>query len=630
MMPRLQWIDSQLVLSFEDDSIAQNSDIKLFLGSILDMNFDGSQSYIYSKTNDFVKSAFLIQRISNYIQTIGLQCQLDKQSEEIISSLKNSEAELQDSVRKGLEIKNKPQPITPIPGFTRTLKPYQVAPAKHAVESLYAANFSVPGSGKTTIAYASFALLKAQGIVDKIMVIGPRSSFMPWEEEYEGCFGRKPTSYRVVGGQEDLEDKVANNELTLLTYQMASGISSQLISVLCKNRFLLILDESHHIKRFTGGIWSTSVLKIAPYAKRRLILTGTPMPHSLLDLWSQFTFLWPFRNLLGERLAYRGIAESREGLERVKGMIHPFYTRITKRELNLPDPLFKPIEVPLNRIQKAIYAALEAKTLADLGEISIKDKAQLRQWRQNKIIRLLQAASNPSLLTEYSEEFRIPPLSIEGLSVVRLIENYSQHEIPSKLVETTRITKELFEKGEKVLIWTTFVHNIRTLEANLGKILDTVPIVICGEIPKDDNENESYNREKSIKEFKNDPNPRVLIANPNSLAESVSLHKVCRNAIYVDRTFNAGQFIQSLDRIHRVGLAPDQIVTYHILMSKETIDVVINDRLNEKYTRMLNVLNDDVTVIDLDTDIMEISDEEFDRDFQAVHKYLLNSQKTGE
>ena len=219
--------------------------------------------------------------------------------------------------------------------------------------------------------------------------------------------------------------------------------------------------------------------------------------------------------MLGEKLAYQGIAESRGGADKVKGMIQPFYTRITKKQLNLPEPLFKPIKVPLNRVQNAIYSALEAKTLSELGEISINDKIQLRQWRQNKVIRLLQAASNPSLLTEYSEEFRIPPLSTEGLSVVRLIENYSQHEIPSKIVEATRITKELLEKGEKVLIWTTFIHNIRTLESNLGKIIDTTPIVICGEIPKDENENELVNREKSIREFKSDPTPRVLIANPS-------------------------------------------------------------------------------------------------------------------
>jgi hypothetical protein len=31
------------------------------------------------------------------------------------------------------------------------------------------------------------------------------------------------------------------------------------------------------------------------------------------------------------------------------------------------------------------------------------------------------------------------------------------------------------------------------------------------------------------------------------------LHKVCQNAIYVDRTFNAAHFLQSEDRIHRLG-----------------------------------------------------------------------------
>ena len=107
------------------------------------------------------------------------------------------------------------------------------------------------------------------------------------------------------------------------------------------------------------------------------------------------------------------------------------------------------------------------------------------------------------------------------------------------------------------------------------------------------------------------------------------MHKVCKNAIYIDRTFNAGQYIQSLDRIHRLGLAPNEVVTYHILMSKNTIDSVIDDRLKEKYTRMLKVLNDDLPVMQLDVEMTQISDEEFDRDFQSVHKYLFESKKNG-
>ena len=44
----------------------------------------------------------------------------------------------------------------------------------------------------------------------------------------------------------------------------------------------------------------------------------------------------------------------------------------------------------------------------------------------------------------------------------------------------------------------------------------------------------------------------VLVANPAAAAESISLHEHCNHALYLDRTYNAGQFLQSQDRIHRL------------------------------------------------------------------------------
>ena len=90
-----------------------------------------------------------------------------------------------------------------------------------------------------------------------------------------------------------------------------------------------------------------------------------------------------------------------------------------------------------------------------------------------------------------------------------------------------------------------------------------------------------------LKEFKISKEPNVLIANPAACAESISLHKVCHHAIYLDRTFNCGQYLQSLDRIHRIGLSKDEKVFYHILQAENSIDETIHRRLNEKEKNML-------------------------------------------
>ena len=61
-----------------------------------------------------------------------------------------------------------------------------------------------------------------------------------------------------------------------------------------------------------------------------------------------------------------------------------------------------------------------------------------------------------------------------------------------------------------------------------------------------------------IKRFHEYPNAFVLVANPAACSESISLHTVCHHAIYLDRNYNAGQYLQSEDRVHRLGLPPGQ------------------------------------------------------------------------
>ena len=84
----------------------------------------------------------------------------------------------------------------------------------------------------------------------------------------------------------------------------------------------------------------------------------------------------------------------------------------------------------------------------------------------------------------------------------------------------------------------------------------------------------------------------VLLANPAATGEGVSLHEICHDAIYLDRTFNAGQYLQSVDRIHRLGLAPAQETRITFLLTRDTIDEVVDLRVRDKAERLGGMLND--------------------------------------
>jgi len=275
---------------------------------------------------------------------------------------------------------------------------------------------------------------------------------------------------------------------------------------------------------------------------------------------------------------------------------------------------------------------------------------------------MLQVASNPSLLYDQKEEFNLEsqcglsstlPSSIQSqdTDIYKKIINYSEEgQIPAKLVQTAELAKKLMANGEKVIIWSNFVTNIRIFENQLLK--DQKPIVIYGDISKDINKEE--NRDKSIKKFKDDPNPCVLIATPPALSESVSLHinekkeRVCNHAIYLDRNYNAAQYVQSMDRIHRVNmdLSDDSSFTievedlgvkkektfrrdrvyYHFIIANNTIDESINDRLKTKFENMNSALNDSwPQTLDYDGNSVYVSDNSANNDLISLVTNLQNS-----
>ncbi len=90
----------------------------------------------------------------------------------------------------------------------------------------------------------------------------------------------------------------------------------------------------------------------------------------------------------------------------------------------------------------------------------------------------------------------------------------------------------------------------------------------------------------------------VLVTNPQTLAESVSLHSVCHDAVYFEYSYNLVHLLQSKDRIHRLGLPDDQKTRYYFMRAifesdgiPFSLDKVIYERLKEKEKIMLDAID---------------------------------------
>ncbi len=572
-------------------------------------------------------AARAIESVRRYLESKLIRSSVDSAAEALVKARRASGQALDVARDAGSKVHQTEMFEQPsIPGFKRVLKEYQLPAVAHMVAVGHSANFSVPGSGKTTMVLAAYALLRESAGLEKILIVGPRSCFAPWEEEFEGCFGRRPRSVRLSGTPAERMMRYglagdANVDLVLVTYQTAANDSTQLVELLRRSRTMLVLDESHYVKRLFGGVWAPAMLELAPYASKRVILSGTPVPNGIEDIWSQMTFLWPDPPLLGtrERFTDRVQTGGLEMADQIREELLPLFWRVKKSDVDLPLPTFHPIAAPLKPYQAAIYRAIAVKVLSDV-EARPAEREKLRQWRKAKMVRLLQAASNPSLLTEYSPEFKIPPLNAAGLSVSQLIENYSDYEVPAKVALTVELVESILSRDPdaKVVVWSAFVHNLATLDKALANY---EPRVIHGEVPKDASEDSDFNRESLIRDFKTDRRYRVMLANPGACAESISLHKVCKHAIYMDRSFNGAQYMQSLDRIHRLGLERTDTVHYYILKATDTVDELVDVRLEEKRARLTRLLEGDLATIDLDdSEISEVADEV--GDFEAMVQQL--------
>lgn len=536
-----------------------------------------------------------------------------------LEDLAASESDLEKRIEHAGQIRGAPPSSFIAPNFKdRDLLTHQVGPAAHLHALRAAANFSVPGSGKTTVVYAAYDRLKAEGVVEKLLVAAPRSAFRPWEDEFIECFGRPPAVARISGNPADRQTIYAasrHSEVFLCTYQMLSNDLEHIQQLLSRHKFMVVLDESHYVKRLRGGTWAGAILQVAPLARARAVLSGTPIPNGLQDLWTQITFLYPDRSVLGTQEQYETRIARGDSVESIRESIRPFYWRVRKTDLKLPRARIRPVRIDFQPVQAKIYEALAIQVLEEL--ISAQDdRLRFREWRKARVVRLLQAASNPTLLARASEEFSVPALPPDAVGLSDLVERYAEYETPGKFLRTRQLVEELVRQEEKVVIWSSFVHNLEMLDRVFP---DIEHVVVHGGIARDATEDVDKNREDLIELFKTDPEVKVMIANPGACAESISLHRACTKAVFIDRTFHAAQFLQAMDRIHRVGLSKDANVEYFILKTADSIDDVVNTRLEDKTRVMLELLEGDIQEAP-DTAEEGWTDAERDeeRDFEAV------------
>lgn len=487
-------------------------------------------------------------------------------------------------------------------GFVRELKGFQARDLSHCLSLANAANFSVPGAGKTTVALAAHTLVRRPET--KLLVVAPKSAFPAWADVIKDCFASDAPDGAgeplfVLDGREDDTAAALNGPGSrfLISYDLMVRQQTTIANFISSNRVHLVLDEAHRMKAGALSQRGAFLISIANLAARRDILTGTPMPQSANDLASQLQFLWPGHGL--EIQIQRGATP--------RQVLGQLYVRTTKRELGLTPAQRHFHQVEMAEGQLALYSAVRDDTLRTLSQ-SLRGPRTGFDFRsaRRSVMRLLQLSSNPILALQGMS--RSSDLIKSAVAQAVVDEGTSR-----KMIAVADHARRLAGENQKTVIWTIFTQNIYDLETLLA---DLNPVTLYGQVPSGD-ETDLSTREGRLLRFHKDPACKVLIANPAAAGEGISLHTVCHNAIYLDRSYVSTHYLQSIDRIHRLGLPPGVETHIHIYECRApagigSVDLSVRRRLALKIRNLQDLLNDpDLHEIALDE---ESADDPIDYD----------------
>jgi superfamily II DNA or RNA helicase len=436
------------------------------------------------------------------------------------------------------------------------------------------------GLGKTLSVLAAFDEMKQSGTVETLLVICPHSLLKNWERELAQWL---PERHIVIVTSQSKAKRVAELEglckghlalpdVIAINYEAArlDYVAPLLRELLGKHRMFLCLDESQRVKN-SESVTFDELQRMSHAAVRRVLLSGTPAPRDLSDLWAQ-AYLVDHGERLGTnyRTWLKSVAEVGnkwgsetvlkwypDQVEEVIARVREIMLRRRKEDVvNLPEKIFSVCDVQLEGDQAERYEQVRQELLVRVTSLTGKSFSKQVTDVMEEYLRAVQLASNPRLVDQ----------SWEGE--------------PAKFLALDQIVEQVVSnQNEKIVIWSSYRRNIEELAERYAKLGVGIYYGGLDKNSKDSTLTEFQNARSSMK---------VLIATPAAGGVGITL-TAAQTAVYVEKNWNAEHYLQSIDRIHRIG---QRGVVSIIALQACPIDIMIARNL-EKKARLLRKIMDD-------------------------------------
>ena len=416
--------------------------------------------------------------------------------------------------------------------------------------------FADPGLGKTSIMLEVLRNLKGHGISRQTLVIAPlRVIYEVWPQEISKWSQFSDLTYTILHGPK--KDKLAGSTADILLLNVDG----------CEwffNRFdqwrpdILVVDESTKFKNPSTQRFK-SIKGFLSQFRRRYLLTGTPAPNGLEDLFGQIylldqglslgRFITHFRHQYMIPSTHNSYEwKFRKGAEaEIYAKINPFVLRLSANDhLDMPELVENDVRIDLPEKAAAHYKEMERQMLTVIsgGTFTAGSAAAV----SNKC---RQIASGGLYHDTYDEN---------GKQVVQHIHN-------AKTAAAREIVDEL--GSSPCIIVYEYKHDLKRLKDEFGA---NTPWIGGGQTPKRVSETVTAWNKGEIP---------MMLCHPASMGHGLNLQRSGNHMIWYTTTWDFELYDQTIRRLYRQGQKHKTVVV-HRLIGRDTVDEVVIKSLARK------------------------------------------------
>lgn len=437
---------------------------------------------------------------------------------------------------------------------------YQSYATDFIISHPIAAVFLEMGLGKSVITLTAITKLKAEDAICKVLVIAPlRVARNTWPSEIAKWDHLKNLDYAVAVGSE-AERKAAIRKdatVTIINRENVDWLINK--SGLPFDFDMVVIDELSSFKSY-GAKRFKALLKVRPFIKRIVGLTGTPSSNGLMDLWAEFRVL-DFGKRLGRYITHYRLS----------------YFEPDKRNAQM---VFS--YKPLPDAEKQIYEKISDITISmksvdylDMPECIINEVPVYMSEREQSVYDGFREDMVAKLKDDVIDAANAAVLSGKLLQMANgavYDEDGASHHIHDRKLDAL---EDLIEgaNGKPVLVAYWFKHDLERIEARLKSL--HIPYA-------------RLDKPDSIKRWNNGEVP-VMLIHPASAGHGLNLQAGGSTLIWFGLTWSLELYQQTNARLWRQG-QKETVVLHHIIC-RDTIDEDVMEALKRKEKVQNDLIN---------------------------------------